>query len=199
MKYLFIVISLLFVHCSGFSIFTLSGTSDKVAQEETSNQEEFDPGILPDKFDITTPSYKSFQKVQAGNLPQIVLSDSTQIDSTISIPGFRIQIFTSTSFTRTEEIYVNAFTSIYDIPIYKIFDPPFYKIRVGNFIRREEAELYYIQKIKKLYPEAWVVQSKILPYDHVQRVIVSDSLLFPGLFPGIGDSVETVIDSIIIR
>ena len=200
MKYLIIVISFLFVSCSGFSIFMQSGTSDEVDQDDISNQEEFDPGTLPEKFTIATPSYKSFQKVQAGNFREITLSDSAQIDSTISVPGFRVQIFTSTSFIRVEEVYLNAFTNFYDIPIYKIFDPPFYKIRVGNFIRREEAELYYNQRIQKFYPEAWVVQSKILPYAYIQNVVLSDSLLFPGLFfPGIGDSVGVVLDSVIIR
>ncbi len=199
MKYLFAFIAFHFVYCSGIISLSKAEQAEKQLLEDRANQEEFDPEILPDRFVIDTPSFDSYLTVPGTVFKNSFFLDSTDVDSTISIPGFRIQIFTSTSFIRSEEVYENALTSIFDKPIYKIFDPPFYKIRVGNFTYREEAEFYNLQEIRRLYSDSWVVQSTVQPYDQVKYITISESLLFPDLFPSLADSVITEIDSIRVR
>ena len=171
MRYIVFLIVLTFLFCSRL-------TSIQTSREEAAQQEVFDPERLPDTFIIPGSSLGSYRRVEAGEIKMELPSGIVGVDSTLSVPGYRIQIFTSTSFLRAEEAYINAIAAIMDEPITKIFDPPFYKIRVGDYLRREDAEMFKIQKLKKLYPDAWVVPTRIFPYRMAPRVLLDDSLLY---------------------
>ena len=114
-------------------------------------------------------------------------ADST-IDSTISIPGYRIQIFSTKNRQEAEEAHINAIIAIIGEQVYRIFDPPFHKIRVGDFIKREDAESFKMQKLIKLYPGAWVVRTKVFPSKLAPRVLLDDSLLYT-------DTTRAIIDT----
>lgn len=143
--------------------------------EELAKQELFDPELLTDTFIIPPPSFTTYEKVQAGkinlNLPQ---QDAgiTAIDSAMSIPGYRIQIFSTTDRREAEETELNAIAVLIDEneQVYRLFDSPFHKIRVGDFIKREDAESFMKQKLIRLFPSSFIVPTKILPFQLAPRV-----------------------------
>jgi len=180
MRYLIIILLSLLLFCMCTRSVKKEQESEGLTPEELAKQELFDPGRLPDTFIIPPPSFKTYKKVQAGeiNLNLLEQSADSTIDSTMSIPGYRIQIFLTSNRQEAEEAYWNALAKIIDEQVYPLFDPPFHKIRVGDFIKREDAELFMIQRLKKLFPNAWVVITKILPSQLAPRVLLDDSLLY---------------------
>ena len=46
-------------------------------------------------------------------------------------------------------------------PLYLVFDAPLYKIRYGNYVTKNEAEIEKNNLKKKGYKTAWVVKSRI--------------------------------------
>lgn len=182
MKYIIVtnLILCLFLNCLG----SLSSSKDKDYDEEEllANQELFDPDRLPRSFDIPPHSFDSETKYRKTGLePDFtdVIIDSVVIDSSLSVPGYRIQIFSDKTYSQAEEAYYNAIASILDELIYLEFFAPYFKIRVGDFLRREDADLHRIQNLNRLYPDAWVVPAKIYPYQVSPRVLLDDSLLYP--------------------
>lgn len=79
------------------------------------------------------------------------------------IAGYRIQIFFDSgnnSKTRALEV-IEDFTEDYpETGAYLTFGEPFYRVRVGDFRRKIEA-LGFLEKIKKKYPNAWIIKDKI--------------------------------------
>lgn len=174
------ILLLLLISCSGQIRFADSG--EGLPADILANQEVFDPETLSDKFVIPPPSFEKYKKVSSGKLePGItaILSDSSAMDSSLSVPGYRIQIFNGPNYSLAEEAYYNALTAIIEEPVYREYYPPYYKIRVGNYLQREEADLYRIQKLRRLYPDSWIVPTRIFPYKVAPRVMLDDSLLFP--------------------
>lgn len=190
MRYSIIILLSLLILCMCTSSARKAQDSQGLTPEELAEQELFDPERLPDTFIIPPPSFKTYEKVQAGEINLSLLeqaADST-IDSTMSIPGYRIQIFSTTNRQEAEEAYWNAIAAIIEEQVHRSFDPPFHKIRVGDFIKREDAELFKNQKLIKLYPGAWVVQTKILPSQLSPIVLLDDSLLYT-------DTTHVIIDT----
>ncbi|KPK95825.1 hypothetical protein AMJ80_03425 [bacterium SM23_31] len=180
MRYIIIIFSLLLLFCTCSSSARKAKDPKSLKPEELAEQELFDPGGLSDTFIISQPSFKDYKKVQAGeiNLSMFEQTADSTIDSTTSIPGYRIQIFLTTNRQEAEEAHFNAIIAIIGEQVYRIFDPPFHKIRVGDFIKREDAELFKTQKLIKLYPGAWVVLTKVFPSKLAPRVLLDDSLLY---------------------
>lgn len=183
MKHIILIqISLLFlISCS--SQIHSADSGEGPPPDILANQELFDPETLSDKFVISLPSFEKYEKVNSGKLLELgltnFLSDSSAIDSSLSVPGYRIQIFNGPSYSLAEEAYYNALTTIIDEPVYLKYYSPYYKIRVGNYLQREEADLYRIQTLRRLYPDSWIVPTKIYPFKVTPRVMLDDSLLFP--------------------
>jgi len=79
------------------------------------------------------------------------------------MPGYRIQLFMESGNTALEkaEKMTERFQEKYDkIPAYITFGEPYYRVRIGDFRTRLEA-IKFLDKIQRLYPQAWVVKDKI--------------------------------------
>jgi hypothetical protein len=154
--------------------------SDTVSEEELASREEFDPSILPDKFIIEPPDLRAYDTIQTADVNELDYSNNKKAvieDSSVSVPGYRIQIFSSSSFTRSNELYQTVRLEILEEHVYLIYDAPFYKIRVGNFLDRDEAEDFRIT-LRRDYPDSWIVRTKVFPYLIPPSKLLSDSLLY---------------------
>jgi len=182
MKFIiFVQISLLLlVNCA--KLIHSEDDGEGISPDILANEELFDPENLSDKFVIPPPSFEKYEKVISGILEQGITdlySDSSAIDSSLSVPGYKIQIFNGPNFSLAEEAYYNALAAIIEEPVYLEYYSPYYKIRVGNFLQREKAEQFRIQTLRRLYPDSWIVPTRIFPYKVAPRVMLDDSLLFP--------------------
>ena len=53
--------------------------------------------------------------------------------------------------------------TIHTEKIYIIFEAPNYKLRVGDFLDRDDAELMRMKLVSSNFPSAWIVRTKIQP------------------------------------
>jgi len=103
--------------------------------------------------------------------PQAV-DTTVRISSPTAIPqkptkkgyGYRVQIFAFSERSRAELAYQDAKLRL-SVPVYLVeeqgADNTPYKVRVGNFLTREEAEKYRDFLRQNGYPDAFIVPSEI--------------------------------------
>ena len=107
------------------------------------------------------------------NWPQIVnpLSDSFESESKISsksdsiqadIEGFRVQVFATQDRKKAEGIK-EELSFKFDESIYIIFEAPNYKVRIGNFLDRDDAEKLRMELVRESSSSSWIVRTKIQP------------------------------------
>ena len=76
--------------------------------------------------------------------------------------GYRVQIFAFESMERAEAAAQEARIRV-DLPVYVEYIPPYYKVRVGDFLIREEAEKVRNQLRLSGYPDAFLVETLVNP------------------------------------
>ncbi len=82
------------------------------------------------------------------------------------INGYRVQIFSGsgqnarTIMSATSQKFLKNFPNFDPAQIYTEYKAPYFKMCVGDFRSRGEANAFY-HKIKELYPDSYVVKSKI--------------------------------------
>ncbi len=108
------------------------------------------------------------------NNPGITIKSDARLDSLITLQqafleenqtmkGWRVQIFFeggNNSHQKALAQKSSFITNHQDIPVYLIFNAPYYKVRVGDFRKRSEAELF-LETIKSSYPNAFIVKEEI--------------------------------------
>jgi cell division septation protein DedD len=76
--------------------------------------------------------------------------------------GYRVQIFAFESLERAEAAAQEARVKL-DLPVYVEYVPPYYKVRVGDFLIREEAEAVRDRLRISGYRDAFIVETLIKP------------------------------------
>ena len=76
--------------------------------------------------------------------------------------GYRVQIGAFMSESNAELFAAGARTKFIE-KVYVEQIPPWYKVRVGNLLSREEAEMLRGQAIQLGYPGSWIVETMIIP------------------------------------
>jgi cell division septation protein DedD len=75
-------------------------------------------------------------------------------------PGWRVQIFASSSMVSAEALASRARRQFTE-PIYVEYEPPLYKVRVGDFLTKEDAR-HMANRAKAENFDAWVVEDLVL-------------------------------------
>ena len=75
--------------------------------------------------------------------------------------GYRIQVLAASSMIQAEQEAARA-DSLLALPQYVEYEPPFYKVRLGNFLLKEDAESVLAREVREHYEHAWVVQTLVL-------------------------------------
>lgn len=76
-------------------------------------------------------------------------------------PGFRVQIFSSSTRGSAENVQMQARIQLARDDVFIDFEPPYFKVRVGNFQTRNDAELLLEEVKKKGYGTAFIVQANV--------------------------------------
>ena len=92
-----------------------------------------------------------------------LLTNKNSIDSTqFIIEGFRVQILATKELAKAEQLQKNL-SNILNQKIYIVFEAPNYKVRVGNFIDRNKAEVFRKNILNKGYTSSWIIRTRIEP------------------------------------
>ena len=104
------------------------------------------------------------------NWPIIInntLDDSTSFDIVLKADstkyiseGFRVQILATRYFEYADSLAISISSKIND-SVYVEFETPNYKVRVGDFINRDSAELLQKELLKMGYKTAWILRTRI--------------------------------------
>lgn len=82
---------------------------------------------------------------------QIEINEITTRNSRRSAQGYRIQVISTNNRTKALEAKTKIYQRFPELKTYLMYQSPFFKLKVGNFIDREEAESY-MQDILQLFP-----------------------------------------------
>jgi stalled ribosome rescue protein Dom34 len=87
---------------------------------------------------------------------QMEINEETTRDSRRSMPGFRIQVISSTDRNKVFAAKTKVYQQFPDLKPYVLYQPPYYKLRVGNFKTQTEAEEFEKQ-LSTLFPSGLYV------------------------------------------
>ena len=104
------------------------------------------------------------------NWPIIInntLDDSTSFDIVLKADstkyiseGYRVQILATRYFEYADSLAISKSSKIND-SVYVEFETPNYKVRAGDFINRDSAELLQKELLKMGYKTAWILRTRI--------------------------------------
>ena len=77
--------------------------------------------------------------------------------------GYRIQVLSTTNRDEANKIKGDVLTKFTDQKAYLTYHSPYFKVRVGNFIKKEEAEKFR-QQLNKYYPQGVYVVEDAIEY-----------------------------------
>ena len=93
---------------------------------------------------------------------EVFKTDPSQMNKEyIESTGFRIQLISTQNLSEAITIKAQA-DSLYSMPVYVDFEPPNYKVRIGNYVTNEEANVMQTAMQNQGFKNAWVVPSKIV-------------------------------------
>ena len=93
-------------------------------------------------------------------LSQFTMIDSLEKIKISTLDGYRLQLYESSSAGEANKKMGKYRKSLKD-SLYLVFDAPLYKIRYGNYVTKNEAEIEKNNLKNKGYKTAWVVKSRI--------------------------------------
>lgn len=82
---------------------------------------------------------------------QIEINEVTTRNSRRSASGYRIQVISTNNRTKALEAKTKIYQRFPELKSYLMYQSPFFKLKVGNFLDRQEAESY-LQDIITLFP-----------------------------------------------
>lgn len=82
---------------------------------------------------------------------QIEINEVTTRNSRRSAPGYRIQVISTNDRTKAMAAKTKIYQRFPELKAYLMYQSPYFKLKVGNFVEREEAE-GYMQDILQIFP-----------------------------------------------
>ncbi len=143
----------------------------KESSETTKRDETFDPLLLQDE-DIVFPEESPLPESGASEtLPGIGLPGPEK-EINRQVDGFRVQVYATKDIERaTLEKKQAEFQFLEDsVAVYIEFDSPMYKVRVGDFVNRDDAVRFKQIARAKGYREAWIVKTKVNTHPTLPKI-----------------------------
>jgi len=135
--------------------------ADKDSDTDVVYDESFDPNTLNDD-DLDIP------EINYGNAPESVTNINNTSKTETIIPketnGFRVQIIATQDYEKATILEEKAKTQF--LPVghntYLSFEAPLYKIRIGDFVKRDDADELKNTAKDFGYKEAFIVRTKVI-------------------------------------
>ena len=121
------------------------------------NNTSFNPDLLVDP----EPRWPEILNPLSDN--DVKTSSGKSLDSNITeIEGFRVQIFATQDRNKADQLQEELALK-FDEKIYIIFEAPNYKLRIGDFLDRDDAEILRMRLVSSNFPSSWIVRTRIQP------------------------------------
>ena len=88
---------------------------------------------------------------------------SSMMTSSGLYKGYRIQVLSTTNRDQANKIKSDVLSRFTDQKAYLTYNSPYFKVRIGNFINREDAEKFR-QQLSKIYPQGVYVVEDAVEY-----------------------------------
>ena len=97
-------------------------------------------------------------------LPGVSAIDSILAADTVHwvTDGFRVQVLASNSMTKADSLSIILNSTVED-SVYVVYETPNYKVRIGDYVVREDADKMRQNLHKMGYRSAWVIRTRITP------------------------------------
>jgi cell division septation protein DedD len=114
-------------------------------------------GCVPRK---TTKVVSPGEDYSLYDMEETTTTTTTTTTTGATAPGYRVQIFASSTNEGAENIASEARFKFTE-KVYVEYEAPYYKVRVGDYKNRADVEILR-EKSKNLgYPDAWIVQTEV--------------------------------------
>lgn len=97
----------------------------------------------------------------------------SQNDALTTGPGYRVQIYAGSRLEFANESkgdFIQAFGDL-DYSIYQKWQPPHFRVRVGDFLTREEA-MREMASFRQVFPDAFIVEDEINLPKYKKQVVL---------------------------
>ncbi|MCY3629977.1 MAG: hypothetical protein OXI05_02565 [Bacteroidota bacterium] len=174
--WILILLLLSAVGCSAPGSRSLVDTMDtKVGDEvliDWTEYEDFNPEAYREQLEDPSTMIQH-------DVPEVLLSaDLLLFDPSDAQSGFRIQIISTLDKQEADQVVEDALAwwrnfvkdaSLYELypqnepepPVYQDFRAPYYRVRLGNFINRDDAELF-LEVVEKSYASAFIAPDMVI-------------------------------------
>ncbi len=82
---------------------------------------------------------------------QIEINEITTRNSRRFVEGYRIQVISTNNRKKAMDAKTKIYQRFPELKAYLLYQSPFFRLKVGNFMQREDAE-NYLQDILQLFP-----------------------------------------------
>ncbi len=138
----------------------------------TSEDREIVPEVHPVR--VVTVADAGDSLMRPGDLSYLQFDSAASVTAPTEV--YRVQIFTSRLYTEAGRERQLA-EEIFNLPIYLDYEVPYYKLRVGDFLTRDEAE-NMLAEIKSIgYRNAWVARVVLRVNDAPEYELTDEPIL----------------------
>lgn len=88
---------------------------------------------------------------------------SSMLTSTGQYKGYRIQVVSTTNRDQAFKVKTDLLSKYPGEKSYVIFQSPYFKVRIGNFLKRDEADKFR-KPMSKLYPQGVYIVEDAIDY-----------------------------------
>ena len=81
--------------------------------------------------------------------------------------GYRVQVISTNSRDQAFKIKTELLTRFPDQKTYTSYQSPLFKVRIGNFVRREDAEQFR-KTLNRFYPQSVYVVEDVIEYNLIE-------------------------------
>ncbi|MFP5041321.1 SPOR domain-containing protein [Parasediminibacterium sp. JCM 36343] len=100
----------------------------------------------------------------------VLVSKQAQMNKRLSMmtssglyKGYRIQIVSTTNRDQANKIKADILSKYTDEKAYLLYHSPYFKVRIGNFLKKEDAEKFR-KELNKTYPQGVYVVEDAIEY-----------------------------------
>ena len=116
--------------------------------------------IPPPPYFYVPPRGLGAQRVNLKSAAEILSQRSTKPGPARLVEGYRVQVFSGRESEPARAVE-SRISAVYPHAVYLVFEAPLYKLRVGNFISRDEAVAACDSLRAGGYRDAWVVKTHV--------------------------------------
>ncbi len=138
------------------------GSRELEKSKASSNNEmaEYEKTFRPSDYDMDAKVFLSGLK--KGTDIEVNPAEPEIVEPPVIVPGYRVQLFATPQIDDANAKKAAAEAEFPGQWFYLEYDPPTYKLRGGNFLNRNDADLYAKFLSENGFPDAWIVPDRVV-------------------------------------